>query len=271
MKIGYCMNMLGTPGDPIGIRRFDVVKAAGVEYLELSLRDVVALSADGFERLREYVDKAGIPCLACNNFFPASVRLTGPAPTPPNELGEYVESALDRAAALGARTVVFGSAEARNVPDGFDRTRAFDQLVRFLRDVSRECDSRRITTVIEPLNRIESNIVNSVADGLALAAAVDRPSIRVLADAYHVGVEKQTLPKPAACAGTIAHAHVADVFLRGVPFDADPGVSAFIRWLGSLGYDSDISLEAYCPLPDAEATDRIRRGIAVLRTLIQGF
>ena len=264
MKIGYCMNMLGTPGDPIGIRRFDVVKAAGVEYLELSLRDVVALSADGFERLREYVDKAGIPCLACNNFFPASVRLTGPSVTPPGELAEYVGRALERAAALGARTVVFGSADARNVPGGFERKSAYEQLVQFLREISEECESRGIVVVIEPLNRIESNIVNSVADGLALADAVDRPSIRVLADAYHVGVEKETLPKPAACAGTIAHAHVADVFLRGVPV-VNSGITPFTIWLDSLGYRGDISVEAYCPLPDAEATERIGRGLALIR------
>lgn len=270
MKIGYCMNMLGTADDPIGTRRFDVVSAAGIEYLELSLRDVVALSADGFGRLLDLIRQSGIPCLACNNFFPASVRLTGPSPTPPDELGEYVARAFERADALGARTIVFGSADARNVPEGFVPHDALDQLGTVLRDVARASERHGIVVVIEPLNRIESNIVNSVTDGLALARLVDRRSIRVLADAYHVGVEREPLPDPETCTGLIAHAHVADVFLRGVPTGGEPGLETFTGWLESIGYQSDVSIEAYCPFPDPEATELIRRSVAILRKLRAG-
>ena len=46
---------------------------------------------------------------------------------------------------------------------------------------------------IEPLNRQESNIVNSVAEGLALMRRVKRDEVQILADYYHMALESEDL------------------------------------------------------------------------------
>lgn len=58
------------------------------------------------------------PIRAFNIFVPETVPLTGPA-VDWVVVERYVRRGLTRAAALGARLVVFGSASARKVPAGF--------------------------------------------------------------------------------------------------------------------------------------------------------
>ena len=111
---------------------------------------------------------------------------------------------------FGARLVVFGSGTARAIPDGFPREQATEQLVTFLRLVAQVATANEIIIAIEPLNRKESNVINSVADGVALAAQVNRAPIRVLADFYHMDEENEPLAHISQYKNWLAHIHVAD-------------------------------------------------------------
>src|SRR5580765_1561298 len=108
MRIGCCGSMISPKTDPVGIDIIDDLVRLGFDYIELSMADVAALGDDQFVKLRRRVEQSGIACEACNNFFPTSMRLTGPEAKLSRSL-DYVSRALDRAAALGAKIVVFGS------------------------------------------------------------------------------------------------------------------------------------------------------------------
>ncbi|MFP3711872.1 TIM barrel protein, partial [Paraburkholderia sp. SIMBA_009] len=62
----------------------------------------------------------------------------------------------------------------------------------------------------EPLNRKESNLVNSVADGARLAKALNRPEVRGLADFYHMDEEAEPLDALREHCAWLAHIHLAD-------------------------------------------------------------
>ena len=80
-----------------------------------------------------------------------------------------MRTAMRRVMLIGAKVVVFGSGKARLVPDDFARADAEAQLVDFLQLVAEETAEHDLTLAIEPLNRRESNILNSVAEGVVLA------------------------------------------------------------------------------------------------------
>ena len=105
----------------------------------------------------------------------------------------YLARAAELLAAAKARVVVLGSGWARNVPDGWERARAEDQWVQTLSWCASALRGTGTTLVIEPLNHKESNLVNSVADGVRCAMQVDRPEIRVFADFYHMDEEQEPL------------------------------------------------------------------------------
>lgn len=79
------------------------------------------------------------------------------------------------------------------MPDGFSREKGEEQIVQFLERVANYSDALGITIVIEPLNQKESNIINSVPEAVSIAKKVNRPSIQVLADFYHMDEENEPL------------------------------------------------------------------------------
>lgn len=112
MKFGCCINMIASGEDKIGAEHIGLIKQAGYDYLEMPLAEITQLSDSAFEDLLCMVQENGLPCEACNNLFPASVRLTGQS-ADSSTIQAYLERAIPRAAALGAKVVVFGSGGAQ--------------------------------------------------------------------------------------------------------------------------------------------------------------
>jgi len=257
MRFGVCGSTV-VPGSS-GVEIIEKAGNAGYDYVELSLSHISALTEETFGALRARVTDSGVPCEACNNFFPPSVRLTGPE-VRWSAVQDYTRLALGRALALGARVVVFGSSGAKNVPPGFPKEKALDQIVSALRFVAEEAGPRGITIAIEPLNRKESNIVNDLTEALALMNTVDRPEIRVLVDYYHFALEGDT-PEALLRAGPyLRHAHVARVEGRAFPQEPDAGLRSFFRMLSGVGYQARVSVEG-------ATSDFDRDGPQSLRTL----
>jgi sugar phosphate isomerase/epimerase len=62
--------------------------------------------------------------------------------------------------------------------------KAWEQLADTCLILGREASKYDITIVIEPLNKSETNIINSVAEGYKLAQQVNHPNVKLLADFY---------------------------------------------------------------------------------------
>jgi len=244
MKFGVCVSMVATAMDPIGISFVDVMADIGFDYIELSLRDVVSLSDGVFSSLAAKLKRSGVPCEACNNFFPSEIKLTGPGIDLDRTL-RYAANALDRAAQLGASIVVFGSSDARNVPDGFAASAARSQLTVLLGLLGLLAQQRGITIVIEPLNRRESNIINLAGDGLNLVREVNHANIQLLVDYYHLAAEQES-PDVVLLAGeAIRHVHLARPEGRTFPTEWTPAYADFFARLTRIGYAGRCSIEAY--------------------------
>lgn len=103
-------------------------KENGFDYVELPLAQIVDLNGNAFSSLKMKVEFMGLKCEACNNFFPANIRLTGDA-ADYSKIEEYLDKALGRAADLGVKVIVFGSPMSKNIPEGFPMDKAWSQLV----------------------------------------------------------------------------------------------------------------------------------------------
>lgn len=246
MRFGCCMNMISTLPDGTGIEWIETIKKSRYDYVELPLAQMMELDAAGFAAFRDRVFALGLPCEACNNFFPGTLQLTG-LDVDQEKIDRYLAEALDRAEQLGAKTIVFGSAKAKNVPEGFPRDKAWKQLVDLLRDMDEAVRPRGITIAIEPLNRQESNIINTVKEGLELAGEVNRKNIGVLVDYYHLVVEEESSDILLRAAGHLQHVHFARPEGRVFPSlqDVEEDYALFFSKLRQTGYNGRISVEAY--------------------------
>ncbi len=262
MRIGYCTNLIATQTDGTGKEWIAKGREVGFDYVELPLAQIMGLSEGEFTSLKDSVDSSGLKCEACNNFFPGHIRLTGDG-VDYRKIEEYLAKALERASLLGAKVIVFGSSKSKNVPEGYPVDKAWSQLVEFLRFIDPFVTAKGMTVVIEPICKLESNLINTAAEGFRLSRAVDRRTIKLLVDYYHLVMEEED-PEVVLRAGSyIQHIHFANPAGRVYPTDREDGYVRFVNLLKQIGYEGRISVEAYTK----DFCHDARRSVEMLRQL----
>lgn len=234
MKLGICTS----------VDNAATVASAGYDYIEPALNAVATLDEAAFEDVRKQFAALPVPAAAFNCFFPGSIRLTGPD-TDFTSIESYLETALARAASLGAKIVVFGSGGSRRLPEGFPRERGLEQVARMLAAAGPIAGTHGVTIVIEPLRSAEDNLINTAAAGLELARTVGHPNVRLLVDYYHMRSENES-SEIVRTAGTdmLRHCHIARPEGRRWPRQADgEDYAAFFAALADIGYDGRLSVE----------------------------
>jgi sugar phosphate isomerase/epimerase len=219
--------------------------AAGYNYLELNTQTHLVGEADEavFQPILEQIRNCGLPCMASNVFVPAHLKITGPQ-VDFARLTHYVGIVLERAERAGIRAIVFGSGGARRIPDGFERGRAYEQLVAFGRMLAPVAADHSVTIAVEPLNSGETNVLNSVSEGLQYVKDVNHPAFRLLVDAYHWAKEQEPASDIVTAGPWLAHAHIATYANRLPPGAENCDFGPFFNGLKQSGYDVRISIEA---------------------------
>lgn len=220
------------------IEESELAYEAGFDYLECPVVSLLPEEDDAaFEEVLARFREASLPTRAFNIFLPGDLKVVGPD-VDGARVARYVRRALARVRTVGADVVVFGSGRARNVPEDFSVATALEQLTDFLQMAGEIAQEHALVLVIEPLNRRESNVINSVAEAGKLAGRVNRPAVRVLADLYHMQEEHEPLDAPRQWADRLAHIHVADSE-RGAPGTGSYPYAEFFGQLQAAGYGAD--------------------------------
>lgn len=281
MRFGCCGNLVAAGPDKTGVEIVERIAAMGYDYIELPLAEMMALSGEEFAALKARVAASGIRCEVCNNFFPSQVRLTGPE-ADLAAVERYFTAALARAAELGVSVVVFGSAGAKRVPEGFPKYLAMEQLVQITNAIAPAAAHHGITIAIEPVRMPDCNIINTFREGVALAEQIDHPNIKVLIDFYHMVCESESpdvllahgkdylrhvhfsFPNIPEIDGVVSPAKISTLFegelhargwWRTYPSCREEwDYAPFLNALKAIGYDGRVSLEA--PVADFDRQAR---------------
>lgn len=230
------------------------VRDAGFDYAEWNFSKIAALPEDEFDALKGLVAKTGLPVEAYNGFFGAGVSLNEGLDL------EFVRAhcrvGFARAAALGGKIAVLGSGGARRIPEGYDRALAEEQFLQVLQICGDSAREVGMTVVLEPLNRRETNFMNSVSEGAAILDRIPHPNVKLLADFYHVAEEEEPLSALVAQKDRIKHIHLALPQTRFLPTAEDlTDCAPWKACLKEMGYDGRISLEGKAN-PDFETAIR---------------
>jgi sugar phosphate isomerase/epimerase len=215
----------------------------GFDYFEPAAAAVAALSEPAFADFQARVSKSRIRC-ECFNSFIRTLRVVGPAANR-DALTAYMNSALDRCRALGGTIIVWGSAGSRNVPEGYSRDQAWQQIKSFLGMAGDLAKSRQIAIAIEPLRKQESNIINNGAEALRLVREVNHPNVKMIIDYYHLRQENEDPEILVEARDSIVHLHFANPNGRVWPKnpDEDPVYGRFFELVKKTGFRGGISIE----------------------------
>jgi sugar phosphate isomerase/epimerase len=242
-------------------------RAWGFDYVEIMGQLLLPLEAESaWGPRRREIEATGARVTNLAGFIGGEARFVGPdidwART-----RAYVETVVGRGAEIGVRVFNWGSPMSKSVPLGWPYSKAFEQVERAASLIADVVAGHDALCVIEPINPGECNIVYYVTDAMLLAASVNRPEIRCLADFFHMSLQREPLAHVVQARDYLAHAHTAGP-KRLLPLPEQAwDQRAFFRALRQAGYDGRVSVEAWTVRPGSTFGDDAAASVAYLRRL----
>ena len=175
---------------------------------------------------------------------------------------ERTELALKRAKECGSHYIVFGSGASRIIPEGFDRDKAKAQHIELTKKMAPLAEKYGITIAVEPLNRGETNFINSLSEGVEIIDAVKSPRIRLLCDIYHMMKEDEPAGEIIKYGKHIVHCHIAEKESRTPPGVKGDDFRPYLSALKKIKYNGGLSIECF---KYNDFDSEIKTGIAVLK------
>jgi len=238
------------------------VAALGYDGAELAIRDPRLIDADRLELLIRRHGLA-VPALGTGQAWSEeALSFTDPDPKVRQAAIERVKMHVPLAARFGA-VIIIGLLRGVIKP-GVSREKAMGWIVDALQRCASFAALSHVRLALEPINRYETTLVNTVAEGLALVDAVGADNFGLLLDTFHMNIEEPSIEESIRRAGArIFHFHVADSN-RWYPGAGHLDFRTILQALVDVGYQGFVSGE-FLPRPDAQTA--ARKAIAFLRSL----
>jgi len=236
MQIGIC-------ADPATLA--SLPRAAGHDYIEGFTQGMLVPEKSDAEFAQRMADfrRSGEVMPASNRFLPADLKVVGPA-VYDARLDRYAATTFRRAREMGMSLIVFGSAPARMVPEGFSAARAFEQYVAALQRFGPLAEAQGVALLVEPLNRVECNLVNTILEGAEAVCCARSPAVKLLVDVFHMLRNGESPDSIEQVGPLVRHVHLAEKRERAAPGTHGEDFRPFLRALLGTGYNARITIEA---------------------------
>jgi len=239
----------GNPED-----HFRKVKTLGYDGVELAIRDPSLLNWD---RLEEEVIISGldVPAIGTGQaYVEEGLRFCSPSAEVRERSIERLKSHIPLAKRFQAG-VIIGLIRGK-VEAGEDRQRGYDGVVESLRTCCKEAEEQGVFLWIEPLNRYETNLINTIEEGLGLIEHVGSKHLRLLPDTFHMNIEERSIEDSLRkSAPHFQHVHLADSN-RWAPGCGHLNFKSILETLREVGYQGFLSMEIL-PQPNPDEAARM--------------
>jgi D-psicose/D-tagatose/L-ribulose 3-epimerase len=142
--------------------------------------------------------------------------------------------------------------------------KARDNAVAALKRLAIAAQAKGITLGLEPVNRYESNLLNTGSQALEMIKDIGEPNVVVHLDIYHMNIEEQDLGSPVLEAGNkLGYVHIGASH-RGPLGTGNIDFDSFFGALAKIGYKGTITFESFSSTvvaPDLSSTLGIWRNL----------
>jgi sugar phosphate isomerase/epimerase len=238
------------------------IAAWGYDGVELAVRDPSLVNAGELERV---VADHGlvVPAIGTGQAWgEEGLSFTSDDPAVRAAAIERISSHVPLAAHLDA-IVILGLIRGIT-PDGQTHEQSMEYLVEAIQQCAAAATGTDVRFALEPMNRYETDLVHTAADGLELIERVGADNFGLLLDTFHMNIEDADIGESiGACSDRIFHFHVADSN-RWYPGAGHLDFASILGALEETEYDGFVSGE-FMPLPDADTA--AENGLRYLRNL----
>ncbi len=161
---------------------------------------------------------------------------------------KYLTALVDQAAAMGCPRIIGPLYSVVGLIGSHDdKTKAahFKLVVKNLKQLAKHAEKKGVLLCVEPLNRFETDFLNTCDQGLRLVKAVNSPAVKLHLDTFHMNIEEKNQAAAILKAGKhLGHFHACGTD-RGVPGGDSLDWKPIVAALKKIGYKQDVVIESF--------------------------
>ena len=246
IRLGVSTWLWTSPFTTDSISLFPKIKLMGYDAVEIPIEYPEKIEG---KEVRQALNDNGLFPVACGAFGPMR-DLTNDDPAVHDTCFRYIVECFDLCnewdAKFLAGPMYSAVGKARMVPPEQRKV----ELERAVMNIYKVCElaqARSLEIALEPLNRFESDLINTSEDVMRLIRDVNHPAAKVLLDGFHMAIEERDLEEAIVTAGDkLIHVQVSENY-RGTPGTGQTPWNAFKNGLAKINYDGVVSIESFTP------------------------
>ncbi len=258
MKVGFKMLLWTTHVTEEDFPLLETLKKVGYDGVEIPIFEGQPAH---FEKVGKAIKDNGLTCSSVT-VIPDEEHNPVSADAGNREgAAEHLKWAIDCSAALGSEVLCGPFYQPLGVFTGQAPTEEEKQRAAEVHRKAAELAAKaNLTLTVEPLNRFECYLLNTMADAADYVQRVNHPNCGVLFDTFHANIEEKD---PVGCISRdidlIKHVHISEND-RGTPGKGHIDWPGTFKALRSGDYDGWLVIEAFGrALPDLAAATRVWR------------
>lgn len=244
MKLGINTFLFTSPFTNESVKLFPQFRKWGFESVEIPIEDPSHLDP---AHVKKHLDANSLVCGSVCACMGPDRDLRGSKEQQETGMA-YLKAVLDQMVGLDCPTFAgpFYSAVGRAdaVPPK-EYQRQWKTVVKNLKNLCKYAEKRGRQICLEPLNRYETDFINTCDQGLAMVQEVDSPALKLLLDTFHMNVEEKNQAKAIRKAGKkLGHFHACGSD-RGTPGSDHIDWKPIVAALKAIRYNGDVVIESF--------------------------
>lgn len=162
----------------------------------------------------------------------------------------YILELIHLAQELGAKVVcgpMYSETGRISAHTCEEREAQLEQIAQSLRPLCGAAEEAGVTLALEPLNRFETDCINTLEQATALIERVDHSALKIHIDTFHMNIEEADSAAAIMKAGDhIGHVH-ASASHRGIPGEDQVRWAEIFHALKQIEYHGDMIIESFSP------------------------
>ncbi len=237
------------------------VKKIGFDIIELSCEQPSMIDVS---KVNTIIQEKGLDVVVCGAFG-LSRNLCSEDPQLVQNAKEYIIWLIDAAAELGAKVVagpMYSSVGKAHYDDPVEREKEWDRAVDNMREMADYAASKDVKLALETLNRFETDMINTVSQGLDFIKDIGRENVGLHLDTFHMHLEEKSSADAIRLAGDkIFHFHACEND-RGIPGSGQVHWDEIFRALKEIEYPGPIVIESF-----SQDVKEIARAVCIWREI----
>ena len=241
----------------------DKVKALNFDIIEICIEQPEKIAPD---LVRARLAAAGLKVTVCGAFGPDR-DMSAEDPAVRANAVAYLRKCVEIASALGSPTVcgpMYAGVGATALRDAPSRRAQWERAADGLRPVADYAAGLGVRLALEPLNRFETDLINTVEQGLRLLDDIGSVNVGLLIDTFHMNIEEKDIPAAIRRAGKHIFEFHACATDRGTPGEDHLPWREIASALADVSYRGPIVIESFTP-----EIKEIARAVSLWRPLAE--